>query len=191
MKFVINEAIVSPFSVAQLRKNWVWYLTLGIGLVIVGFLAVAYSFTSTVFSMTMLGMVFIVAGIFEGIKSVKINLWGSFFLHLLLSLLYLVSGVFVMQYPIANAISLTLFLAILFVMSGILKIFFALTKPVPHKEWLLLNGVITIVLGVLIWQQWPGSGLWVIGMLLGIDLLVTGWTWILLACAARNLKGVR
>jgi uncharacterized membrane protein HdeD (DUF308 family) len=53
--------------------------------------------------------------------------------------------------------------------------------------WVVLNGVITLVLGVMIWRQWPESALWVIGLFLGIDLVFSGWTWVLLALAVRSI----
>lgn len=188
MEYKINSSGQHPLSMQQLKENWGWYLILGISLVVLGFLSVVYAFVSTIFSVVFLGFLFVVWGIFEGIKSFKINLWGSFFLHLFLSILYLVAGVFIIRYPVANAVSLTMFLALFFAISGFLKIVFALVKNVPHKGWLLFNGVVTMVLGILIWQQLPVAGLWVIGMLVGIDAMFTGWTWIMLAFAAKNLK---
>ena len=59
---------------------------------------------------------------------------------------------------------------------------------IPHKGLLLFNGIITLILGILIWAEWPFSGLWVIGTLVGIDAIFTGWTWILLSLKAKNLK---
>jgi len=97
------------------------------------------------------------------------------------------AGVFIVRYPVANAISLTVLLAIFFAVSGIAKIVFAFSKNIPHKGWLFFNGAITLVLGILIWQQLPTSGLWVIGMMVGVDAMFTGWTWIMLAFAAQKL----
>lgn len=187
MKYTISIAAVHAASVQQLKDNWAWYLILGIGLVGAGFLALVYSVMSTVFSVLLLGFLFIALGIFEGIKSLKIHLWGSFFLHLILTVLYIVCGSLMIMHPISNAVSLTLLMAIFFVISGLLKIFFAVTHNVPHAGWLIFNGLITTLLGIVIWQQWPSSGFWVIGMIVGIDAMFTGWTWILLALAAKNL----
>jgi len=188
MEYKINSTGQHPLSMQQLKENWGWYLALGISLVVLGFLSVVYSFVSTIFSVVFLGFLFVVWGIFEGIKSLKINLWGSFFLHVLLSVLYIIAGLFIIRYPVANAVSLTLLLALFFAISGFIKVVFALIKNVPHKGWLIFNGVVTMLLGILIWQQLPVAGLWVIGMIVGIDAIFTGWTWIMLAFAAKNLK---
>lgn len=177
---------VDSVALKQLKENWKWFLTLGIGLVILGTLAVMFAYTSTLFSLIYLGSFMLVTGGFEVIKSFKINKWSSFFLHLFLGIFYIGSGLFILFYPGLNAITLTLFLAIFFVVSGILRIVFALAKKLPHRGWLIFNGLLTIILGILIWKQWPSSGLWVIGMFVGIDAIVTGWTWIMLSLAARK-----
>lgn len=165
----------------QLRENKNWYLFLGASLVVFGTLAVIFALTSTLVSVIYLGILLVILGLFEGIKSFKINRWSNFFLHLFLSILYIVGGIFIMLNPAINALTLTLLLAIFFVISGILKTIFALTQQITHKGWLLLNGLLTLLLGILIWAEWPYSGLWVIGTLVGIDAIITGWTWIMLA----------
>lgn len=178
---------VNPLALHQLKKNANWYLMLGIGLVILGTLAVMFSVASTLFSVMYLGALLVMVGIFEGIKSFKINLWGSFFLHVALAILYIACGIYMIVNPMANALALTLLLAIFFVVSGVLRIGFSFVKNLPHRGWLLVNGILTLVLGLLIWQQWPSSGVWALGMLVGIDMIFTGWTWIMLSLRAKSL----
>lgn len=178
----------NPLAIKQLKDNWGWYLALGISLVIVGTLALMYSYTTTIFSVLYLGMIMILLGGLEVAQSFSLSKWGSLFLHLFLGILFVATGLFVINNPAMNALSLTLFLAVFFVVSGIAKIFFAIQHHVPHKNWLIFNGVITALLGILIWQQWPTSGLWVIGMMVGIDTIMSGWRCIMLALAAKDLK---
>ncbi len=175
-------------ALKQLKENSSWYLVLGISLIILGTLFIFYSFTATIVSVIYLGALITIAGIFEGVKAFKMNKWKSFFLHLFLCILYLIAGIFIALNPAVNALTLTLLLAIFFVITGIAKTIFALTQHVPHKMWILLNGILTLILGILIWMQWPVSGLWVIGMFFGIDLIFTGFTWIQLSMIAKNLK---
>jgi len=174
-------------AIAQLKKNSSWYLLLGIGLIILGSLAVIFSYYSTVFSVIYLGLLLIAVGGFEIFQAFKVSRWSTFFLDLILGILFIVGGIFMVIDPTVNAINLTLFLAIFFVVSGILKVIFAYSKDIPHKFWLVLNGVLTFILGLLIWKQWPYSGLWVIGMFVGIDSIFTGWTWIMLSLAAKKI----
>lgn len=178
---------LTPALKKQLKQNSDWFLMLGIGLVILGTLALIFSFKSTIFSIIYLGALLTIMGFFEGIKALKISQWSSFFLHLFLSILFVITGIFIISNPLVNAITLTLLLAIFFVVSGILRIIFAFAKNVPHKNWLILNGIITLFLGLLIWAQWPVSGLWVIGAFVGIDAIFTGWTWIMLSLTAKKI----
>ncbi len=183
-----NDFQIHPHVLRQIQENRNWYLGLGIGLVVLGSLAIIFSFLSTLISVVYLGLLIIIVGIFEGVKAFKINLWANFFLHLFLSIFYIVGGFFITLNPALSALSLTLLLAIFFVVSGILRIIFGLAKHVPHKGWLILNGVVTLALGLLIWYEWPYSGLWVIGTFIGIDAIFTGWTWIMLSMATKKLK---
>lgn len=183
----MNSSEITPSLRNQLKKNANWFLTLGIGLVVLGTLALIFSYTSTIFSVMYFGILLTIMGIFEGIKAFKLSQWSSFFLHLFLGILYTLTGLFIISNPLVNAITLTLFIAIFFVISGISRIIFALVKHVPHQNWLILNGIITLLLGILIWAQWPVSGLWIIGMFFGIDAIFTGWTWIMLSLAAKKI----
>lgn len=90
--------------------------------------------------------------------------------------------------PKASATSLTLILGIFFVLSGLLRIIFSMVRDSPHRGWLFINGILTLILGILIWYEWPYSGLWVIGTLVGIDTIINGWTWVMLSLIARKLK---
>lgn len=188
-----NNQLDLPNSIRalrQLKENWQWYLILGISLVILGTLALIYSVTSTLFSVMYIGIALAMIGIFEIIKSFKINQWSGFFLHIFLGILYIVGGSFIVLDPAINALTLTLLLAIFFIISGILKIVFSFISNTPHKGLLVFNGILTLILGIIIWKQWPVSGLWVIGTLVGIDAIFTGWTWILLSLRAKSLKTI-
>lgn len=181
---------INASALAQLRENSTWYLLLGIGLVILGTLAVIFSYTSTIFSVVYLGLLLMAVGCFEIFQAFKVSKWSTFFLHLMLGILFTIGGLFMVMDPTINAINLTLFLAVFFVVTGILKIVFAFAKHIPHKFWLILNGALTTILGILIWKQWPYSGLWVIGMFVGIDAIFTGWTWIMLSLAAKKMNAI-
>lgn len=175
-------------AIGQIQKNRNWFLFSGISLVALGTLAIIFSVASTLFSVMYLGIFLTILGIFEGISAFKNSAWSNFFLHLFLCILYIVAGIFITMNPMVNALSLTLLLALFFVVSGIARTIFAVSKNIPHRGWLALNGILTFFLGLLVWHQWPTSGLWVIGTFVGIDMLVTGWTWIMLSMAAKNVR---
>jgi uncharacterized membrane protein HdeD (DUF308 family) len=183
--FIIEE--VHPFSLQQLKLNWGWYLTLGISLIVLGSLATLYAWTATLVSVVYIGFLLLTLGFFEAIKSWKIHRWSTFFLHMFLSLLYGVSGAFIIADPTINALSLTLLLSIFFIVAGIMKVVLAVTRAVPHPFWLILNGILTTTLGILVWYQWPESAFWALGMIVGINMIITGWTWVMLALVAKNV----
>jgi uncharacterized membrane protein HdeD (DUF308 family) len=186
-----ENPMANPAFLAQLKKNWGWYLALGVGLALLGTLAVLFAFSSTMLSVIYLGVFLVGFGIFEAIKAFKVDKWQGFFLHLFLGILYTVGGIFMIWHPIANAVSLTLLLAVFFVIAGITRIAVALMYNMPHKGWLILNGAVTLLLGGLIWYQWPVAGLWVIGTLLGIEMIFTGWTWIMLSLMSKKIEPTR
>lgn len=175
-------------SIKQLQENWGWYLALGISLVVLGTLAVLFSYTTTIFSLIYLGVFLMVIGLFEIIQSCTLNKWSTFFLHLFLGILYMVGGFFMLANPMLNALTLTLMMAFFFMVSGISKTVFAAIRPVPHRGWLILNGITSFILGFLVWKEWPFSGFWFIGMLVGIDTIITGWTLIMLSYSAKTIK---
>jgi uncharacterized membrane protein HdeD (DUF308 family) len=79
-----------------------------------------------------------------------------------------------------------LIIAIFLIVSGIFRIVFAVSERFTGWGWVLLNGVVTLFLGMMIYKQWPASGLWVIGIFIGIDLIFNGWAWIMLSIASRR-----
>jgi len=113
--------------------------------------------------------------------------WGGFFLELFAGILYGVFGLMVVSNPAVSAVALTLLIAVFLMIGGLFRIFTALTVRFHHWIWVLLNGVISLLLGVMIWSQWPVSGLWVIGLFIGIDLIFYGWSLIMLAMAVKSL----
>jgi uncharacterized membrane protein HdeD (DUF308 family) len=82
---------------------------------------------------------------------------------------------------------MTVFIAISFIVLGVFRSVGALMLRFPQWGWALLNGVITLLAGILIYRQLPFDALWVIGLLVGLEMLFNGWTWMMLALALRNL----
>lgn len=170
----------------QLYKNRHWYLFLGICLVALGTLAILFSYSATIFTMIYLAVFLLIIGGIEVVQAFKMQFWSKFFLHLILATLYLAAGGFMLANPELNAITLTLLLAAFFVISGIAKVIYALAYDPPHRGWVILNGALTLLLGILIWYQWPRSGYWMIGLFIGIDAIFTGWSWIVLALTVKS-----
>jgi uncharacterized membrane protein HdeD (DUF308 family) len=181
-----------------IRKNWGWFLALGIVQIIAGAVAVGFAFSATLASVMTLGVLLLIAGGAQMAAALLARNWDGFYLFLLLAFLYAVAGFLTLQHPLLAAEGLTLMLAALFLVVGLFRISAALVDQVPFWGWLLFNGVVTVLLGLAIWQQWPRSGLRVLGILVGVELIVNGVTWSVLAVGVRRrpeqlirIKGTR
>jgi uncharacterized membrane protein HdeD (DUF308 family) len=170
------------------RDHWVWLLVLGIAMVILGTFAVSWACltTITVTATWLFGFLLLGSGIAEVIHSFWIGRWGGMLFHLLIGIMYALVGFLIIDQPADAAIQLTLLIAIFLMMSGIFRVVFAVSERFAGWAWISLNGVVTFFLGMLVYKQWPASGLWVIGLFIGIDLIFNGWAWIMLSIAARR-----
>lgn len=178
---------LSLMNLQEFSRNWGWFLALGLILTALGVVALGRMLFVTLASVVFFGWLLVIAGGIEGLQAFGQRRWGGFFLHLFGGILYVVVGLMVVANPSVSALSLTLILAVFFMVSGGFRIVAALSMRFPEWRWLLVNGLVTLVLGLLIWKQWPVSGLWVIGLFIGIELIYTGVSWVLLSLAARRL----
>lgn len=172
----------------QLRQHWVWFLILGIALIVLGAIAISWACiaTVTVAAVWVFGFLLMGGGIGEIIQSFSVGRWSGTLLHLLIGLLYAVVGFMMITDPMDSAITLTKVISIFMIVGGIFRIVASLSHRFPGWEWVLLNGGITVLLGLLVYKNWPGSGLWFIGMYLGIDMILNGWAWVALAIGIRR-----
>lgn len=156
---------------------------------VLGAAAIATSTVVTVASMVFLGALLLIGGALQIGYTFSVRNWSGFFLSLLAGILYAVVGFLLIAHPTAGALSLTLLLAAFYIVGGIFRIVGALATRFEHWGWALFSGIVTLILGLLIWTGWPATGLWVFGLFIGIDLLVYGWFWVMLALAARKSIG--
>ena len=181
------EQAIQLTGTGDLKRNWGWYLALGIALIVLGTIALGSALVMTVASVFFFGWLLIIGGIMEAVHAFWRKRWAGFFLDLLTGILYVIAGWMMVSNPAESALLLTLIIAMFLVFEGVFRIVAALIARYPHWGWVLLNGVISLVLGILIWRQWPYSGLWVIGLFVGIEMLFNGWSLVMLSLTARNL----
>jgi uncharacterized membrane protein HdeD (DUF308 family) len=184
----LPESINPRFEeMLRLRKYWAWLLALGITLVLLGVAAMGAQLVVTLTTVLVFGILLLAGGVVQVVNAVLARGWRVFFLHLMAGVLHLVVGGLMIDRPVRAAEALTLMLAVAFLVGGSLRIVYVLLERFPGSAWVLLNGVVTLLLGVGIWRQWPGSSLWVIGLFVGIDLVFNGWSWVMLAMALKAL----
>jgi uncharacterized membrane protein HdeD (DUF308 family) len=176
------------FDGEQLQKRWMWFFGLGVVLIVLGAIALGASVFVTLASMLLIGWLLIAGGVLEVIHAFACKEWSGFFIDLLSGLLYVAVGFMIVANPEISAISLTLLIALFLIFGGTFKIAVAITSRYQHWGWLLLSGVVTLALGIMIWRQWPLSGLWVVGLFVGIDMILNGWSLVMLGIAAKRLS---
>jgi uncharacterized membrane protein HdeD (DUF308 family) len=169
----------------RIRKNWGWFLAFGLVQIGAGVLAISFTFSATLASVVVLGTLFLVAAGAQLVVAVSALGRRGSLLFLLLSVLYGIAGLLTLRHPLLAAEGLTLMLAAAFLVGGAFRIVAALVERFPGWGWVLTNGIVTFLMGLLIWEQWPESGLWVLGMFVGIDLVINGMTWAMLAVDVR------
>lgn len=113
---------------------------------------------------------------------------GGVIWQILLGALYIGIGAYLLTHPVAGLVTLTLALAIYLFAEGLLELILSFrVRPRQGWGWLLLDGIVTLILAIMIWRTWPASTEWVIGTLVGISMIFSGATRLMLSLAARNL----
>jgi uncharacterized membrane protein HdeD (DUF308 family) len=164
------------------RLNW-----LGISLVLFGVAAIitpAIVGSAVVF---VIGFILLAAGVLSIIRATKVADGLEKALGLTGGIITALAGISVVAHPLFGLAFLTLLLVVYFVVEGIWKIMVSFRyRPARGWIWLLLSGVASLVLGILIWDQWPVSGMWAVGVLVGINLLSTGLAFVALAATIKK-----
>lgn len=172
----------------DLRSQWFWFLLFGIALVVLGIVAIGAAFLATMITVVAFAILLMIAGVLSIVGAFWVQKWSGFFLQLLGGILYLVIGLFMVRHPLAAAAGLTLMIAALLLAGGAVRIAIALTQRFESWGWMMVNGIVSVVLGFLIWMQWPEASMWLIGLFVGIDLLFHGWTWMMFALTLKSFR---
>jgi len=192
MSFTSDASLASPThdERTSLRRLWWLFFTLGLVSILIGFMAIGAPHVVTSKAVVIIGVLLVIAGVTEAIHAFMVRNLRGFAMHLLAAALYLIVGLFVLEDPDRAAGVLTLLLAASFFVGGLLRVVFALVEHFPSWAWVLVNGLVDLILGVLIWRGWPESSLWVIGLFIGIELIFHGWSWVILALTVRAVGPV-
>lgn len=173
-------------GIDELRKNSGWLLAFGILLILWGALAIVYSVFFTLVSVLALAWILIIGGVIEAVHAIRHRERGHLVLYLLEALLAIVAGALLLRSPGAGALVITLLLASYFVIAGIFRIIASLMMRLPGWGWVLTSGIVTLGLGIVVWGGWPVTSFWVLGVLVGVNLMFIGWARVMLAMALRS-----
>lgn len=184
-----DEPRLSPYfrDVDKIRQNWGWFFSLGLLLIVLGAAVITTSIQQTLFSVILLGILIMGAGVVQIIQAFLARNWNGLFLSLLLGILYIVVGFLCAAKPGTAPQSLSLLISALFLIAGLFRMLTSLVLRFEEWKWVFFNGFVAFVLGIFIYLDWPISGLWIVALFVGIDMILSGWSWILLALSGRKV----
>ena len=165
-----------------------WSIALSIFLIIAGLFALLLPFISGVAITLFFGWAMILSGITHFIFAFKTHSTGGRIWEALVGAVYLITGFILLMHPLDSLLVLTLVLAYYLFFEAIVEFiqFFQL-RPRHGAGWLLVDGIITLILAVMIWRSWPVSSVWVIGTLVGISMMFSGFSRLMLSLAAKRV----
>jgi uncharacterized membrane protein HdeD (DUF308 family) len=159
-------------------KIWGWVV------LIAGVFALISPLVAGAFFTVMVGAMMLIAGITRVIDAFQ----GGGFWSGLFGAVYCIAGLMIIGDPLPGLLALTMILVIYFLVVGITEIIAAFKiRPVDGWGYLLFSGIVSVLLSLMIWNQWPLSGAWAVGVLVGIQLMISGMTMITVGSAIKNI----
>ena len=160
-----------------LQTHWKLFAAEGVFFIILGTIAIIVPHIFTLAIALFLGWLLLIAGIIQTIRALSMINMPGFNLWFFIGLLQAVIGYFLVAEPYKGAMTLTMLLTVFFAMEGIAKISLAfMMRPLARWNWVLFGGATSLLLAIIILMGWPGTALWVLGLLVGINMIFLGWT---------------
>jgi uncharacterized membrane protein HdeD (DUF308 family) len=183
-----DKRTVALVDLEVVRRNRGWFFALGVGFMVLGFLAMILPLVASLVTALVLGWTMALAGVFQGVHAFRNRQWGGFAWAIVSALLLVLTGILIVLFPLAGTLTLSLILGAFFLANGVVKLVRSIQhRGMPAWGWLLFDGLLSLGLGVLILAGWPSTGVWALGLLVGIDLLVGGASMILIGVGAGQI----
>lgn len=168
---------------SRLKPSILWPVIM----IVVGLLALSLPRASSIGVARLLGWLLVIDAGFQLVHSFRSAGVGHIMWKVLVALVYLVAGIYFLMHPFLAVAVVTLALAIFFLVEGLVNVFsYFASHKAGASFWILANGIISIILAVMIWRHWPSGSLWVLGVLVGVGLLMTGISRLMIALAIRR-----
>ena len=159
----------------SVKRYSLWYIVQGALLVAGGVLAIIYPLVSSLAVIVLLGWLLIISGLVQGISLLGARQVPYFWLQLISVILGVLIGLLFLRDPAQGLTTITLLIIVFFMIEGISKVVFALTiRPFPNWGWVLASGLVGIVLSLILWASFPVTAVWLVGLMLGIELISVG-----------------
>ena len=183
----MSSVTINDEMFGALQKNWGWMLSLGIFMVILGTIGLGMTALFSEVVVMYFGFLLLFGSGVQLLQAFRAQAWKGRLWHVLIALVYLAGGVVAVTEPAVAGMTLALLMAWVFIAIGALRLAMAWQmRGTAGWLWTLLGGVLSVALGVMIINEWPQSGLWVIGLFVAIEMLFAGWSQIMIAIAAKN-----
>jgi len=184
---VQDSEILLGAPLVGLERKWGWIVALGIFFLLAGFVALTDELAATVVSVFVTGVSLIVAGIVEIITGIQVRPWSRALVWILVGVGVAFAGVVILRDPLLAAAGFTLALGLALVISGVFRLVLAFQiRDAALWPMVALAGVLSVVVGILILSRWPASSLFIIGLLLGVNLIFAGASWLSLGLTLRK-----
>jgi uncharacterized membrane protein HdeD (DUF308 family) len=171
----------------DIKKRSTWSIFMGVLTALLGLFLIAYPLAAATITTLLLGWVLIFVAIAQFVFALHSQTVGNFFLKVFLGLLYGIAGIALAFFPLAGVAALTVILGSMFLVYGITAIVAAFqVQPANGWGWFLVDGLATLLVGILILAKWPSSSLWAIGTLVGVAILMGGISRIMIAAKIRS-----
>ncbi len=180
---------MSETSAATFVKKTVgWSIGLSVVMILAGILAIASPLAAGIAVNVVVAWLLVFSGCAHLVFAWQSRSGRGFLWELLVGILYIFIGVYLLMHPLAGLASLTIALAIYLSCEAILEFILSfMLRPLPGTGWLLFDAIVTLILAVMIWRTWPTSAPWIIGTLVGISMLFSGTSRLMLSLAARSV----
>ena len=168
---------------SRLQPSILWPVIM----IVVGMLALWLPLASSVGVARLLGWLMVFDGGFQLVHAYRSEGVGPVVWKVLVAFIFLAAGIYFLMHPFLAVTVATLALAVFFLVEGLVDVFsYFATRKAGASYWILLNGIVSIILAAMIWRHWPTGSLWVLGVLVGIGLLMTGTSRLMMALAIRT-----
>ena len=165
-----------------------WSIALGVLMIVLGFIAVMAPWEAGIAIVLIVGWTVIFSGGAQLFYAFRTHSGGRAILEAILGLIYIGAGIYVLLHPVGGLLAITLLLASFLLVYGVIALVLAFRmRPRRGWGWVLVDGIITILLGILIWIHWPHNTEWVIGTLVGLSIIISGVTRLMVSLAVRKL----
>lgn len=174
--------------IADIQNHRSLYIFESIVFILLGLLAIAVPGLFTLATELFIGWLLVFAGVVQAYRAFQNRASKDFWPSLISAIIFLIVGLLLLFYPLRGVLTLTMLLSFLFVFQGIAQMFYGFQlKPLKQWGWFLFGGLVNLAMAAIIWYGWPSTAFWVIGLLVGINLLMFGFSLLFTVLSLKNL----